>query len=296
MAIAYTVAAAGWKATISLEDPHQWAEGYLDRPWRDAPGTGPDNRVNARGPFGVPNLILALTTEGPWGNAKVAANFGRLQTARNTLAQADEFHWESRDTGSAWAVLAGVTFMLPQLGSKDQLMLEASHCDGMGKGCGGQGGGAADSPTAFERPGQYNEGLQRDDVDAYITKNGTGWSFHNTKWTSVAAQYRHYWAPLWRSNVMGSYMKIDTPSVAQAIDLDRGGRGDARVWDVGANLIWGQSRRTVEMGVELVYKNAKQDLPNGMTQADLNNLRNSPGVTDKDPSGWSVTGFIQRSW
>jgi hypothetical protein len=176
-------------------------------------------------------------------------------------------------------------------------MLEASHCNGMGKGCGGQGGGAADSPTAFERPGQYIEGLSRDDVDAYITANpGGGWSFHNTKWTAVAAQFRHYWAPLWRSNVMGSYMKIDTPSVAQTLDLDRGGRGDARVWDIGANLIWGQTRRTVEMGVEVLYKSTKQDLPNGQTQADLNALRGFAGHTDKDPSGWTVNGFIQRSW
>jgi hypothetical protein len=116
MAIAYTIAAAGWKAIISLEDPQQWSEGYSDRLYRDV--VGGDNRVNARGPFGMPNVVLALSTEGPWGNAKVAANIGRLQTARNALAGAGEFNWITRDTDTAWAVLGGVTFMLPQLGSK----------------------------------------------------------------------------------------------------------------------------------------------------------------------------------
>jgi hypothetical protein len=305
MTLSYTFAGAGWKAILALEDPQQWSEGYQDRPWRNDAGL--NGRVNSRGPFGMPNVVLALSTEGPWGSAKVSGNLGTLQTARNSLADSDpavnDFLWVNRDTGSAWAVLGGVTFMVPSLGSKDQLMLEATHCDGIGRACGGQGSGAADSPTAFERPGQYTQGLQRDDVDAYITGHGPGgWGYQNTVWNSFVAQYRHYWAPLWRSNIMGSYMKIDTPAVAKTLDLDRGGRGDAKVWDIGANLIWGQSRKTAEIGVEVAYKSLKQDLPNGMTQADLNGLRCptggtcAPGSTDKDPSGWMFMAFIQRNW
>src|SRR5688572_31621286 len=53
------------------------------------------------------------------------------------------------------------------------------------------------------------------DVDAYITGGGRGnnWNFHDTEWWGFAGQFRHYWAPLWRTNVMGSYQKIETPAI-----------------------------------------------------------------------------------
>jgi hypothetical protein len=203
-------------------------------------------------------------------------------------ARGDFFNHE---IGTAFALLAGVTFKVPSLGSGDQLMLEASYCDGVSHGCGGTGGGAANTSTEFERDGQYLEGLRRTDFDAYLVPDGSGgWDFENTKWMGVAAQYRHYWAPLWRTNIHGSYQKIKTPDIAKTMDLDDDGRGDARVWDIGANLIWGKSRQTAEIGVEVLYKSVKQDLPNGQTAADLD-----PGI-DVNPSGWTVNAFIQRAW
>jgi hypothetical protein len=64
--------------------------------------------------------------------------------------------------------------------------------------------------------------------------------------------------------------------------------GDAEVLDVALNLIWGRSRRTAEIGVEVLYKKVDQDLPTGSAPL--------PVGIDQNPSTWGVVGFIQRAW
>ncbi len=137
--------------------------------------------------------------------------------------------------------------------------MQAQYCDGVNAAC-GLNGGAANDPSSFERRGQFLDGLQRRfDVDAYATNRGgslTNYDFDSTKVWSVEAQLRHYWTPLLRSNLMASYIDIDVPNQVHRIV----GVGDASSWDVAANLIWGQSRRTAEIGVEVVYKQLDQDV------------------------------------
>ena len=295
MMITYTLPlGAGIKATIGLETTDQWTEDYiiLRPPAVDALAFGPFVG------FGGWDIVGSLSAEGPWGNAKIAGlwHFQQLAIADFTGRGADP--WSREHTSGAYGILGGITFMLPQLGQGDQLLLEAMYCKGVSHGCGGTGGGAANTATQFERSGQYLEGLQRFDVDGYIVANATGrgFSIADTKWWGFAGQFRHYWAPLWRTNIMGSYQKIETPAIAKRFNLEDGGLGDARVWDVGANLIWGRNRRTAEIGVELLYKSVNQDLPNGQTQRDINALRGVRGSTDVDPEGWTLNAFIQRSW
>jgi hypothetical protein len=289
MMIAYTLPfGGGTKATIALETTDQWTEGYTQF-------SGPEVTPGPFVGFGGWDIVGALSHEGAWGNAKIAGLWHFQQVA--TVSGGGVFN--SRDKSDAYGLLAGITFKLPQLGDGDQLMLEAGYCKGVSHGCGGTGGGATNDASQFERSGQYLDGLQRGDVDAYITGTGPGGRdlvFHDTKWWNVAAQLRHYWAPLWRSNLTATYQEIDTPAIAKTFNLEDGGKGDAKTWDIGANLIWGRSRRTAEIGIEVIYKKLDQDLPNGQTQADINALRGVPGVTDVNPDGWIVTGFIQRSW
>lgn len=292
MIVAYTMPfGAGTKATIALESTSQWTEGYNDA-LLDNIGTGSVEDGPFRF-FGGFDVVGALTTQGSWGDAKLAGLLHFQQTNRLTN---NGLFLTDNDVGTGFGLLAGVTFKLPSMGSDDQLLLEATHCSGVSHACGGSGGGAANSPTSFERPGHYLDGLQREDFDAYLVPAGAGWDFENVTWTGGVAQLRHYWSPLWRSNLTGTVQRIKTPAVAKTLNIDDGGRGDATIWDIGANLIWGKSRKTAEIGVEVVYKNVSQDLPNGMTQADVNALRGIPGTTDVNPSGWLVGGFIQRSW
>ena len=285
MQITYTFSApGGLKATLGLEDSNQWDGGIDDftgfRTGSTAIG------VSDGGPQRFYDIVGTLSTEQSWGSAKVAGivHFGHTSADLNGNGAADD-----NDQHVGWAVLGGVTFLLPMLGPKDQLLLQAQYCDGVNGAC-GLNAGAAATPTSFERGGQFLSGLQRGwEADAYAVNSGSStrdWDYESTKVWSVEGQLRHYWTPLLRSNLMASYVDIDVPGAAAGFM----GVGDANTWDVAVNLIWGQSRRTAEIGVELVYKQVNQDV-SARTQRGADRL----GV-DTSPSGWALVGFIQRNW
>jgi Porin subfamily len=272
-------APGGFKATIGVEDSNAWESGAGSNMALQ------DLAVSTPGPNRFYDVVGTLSTEQAWGNAKLSA-----------AAHVTQVNWEDPNAGFGapdnngqnwgWAVLGGITFNLPTLGPKDQLLLESTYSDGA-VAYSGINGGADNNSTSFERVGQYLEGLQRNDVDTYAVRVGhDNWEFENTKVWTVAGQLRHYWAPLWRTNVMASYRNIDVPGKAANLT----GIGDATAWDVAANLIWGQSRKTAEIGVEAVYKSLSQDV-----SKDIQSFANTNGV-DTDPSGWAVSFFIQRAW
>jgi hypothetical protein len=274
-------APGGWTATIGVEESNQWNTGFGPRFATTNALTG----VTLGGWRGM-DVVGTLATEQPWGDAKIGGLAHLYQTNNGIVRESD---W-------AWAALAGITFKLPTLGDRDQILFQANWCNGVIQGCGIQGG-SSNTLTSFERSGQYLEGLQRTDVDAYLVPSGTGWNFEKVKAWSVAAQLRHYWAPLWRSNLTWTYTKVNVPAAGEGLlapagtgTLANGFRGDASAWDVGANLIWGRSRQTAEIGVEVIYKSVKQTLPRDTTIANL------PPGTDVDPSGWIFNAFLQRNW
>jgi len=245
--------------------------------------------INAlsNGPNRLYDVIGSVSTEQSWGNAKLSGAVHFTQTNADLLPRGagPDGTQDTNETNTGWAVLGGVTFNLPWLGPKDQLLLEATYSDGA-VAFSGINGGADNDTTSFERSGQYLSGLQRNDPDTYAFANGNTWDFDNTKVWTVAGQLRHYWAPLWRTNVMASYRNISVPERAFLVT----GVGDAKAWDVAANLIWGQSRKTAEIGIEAVYKSVKQDLSQSVIdQAVAQHL-------DTNPSGWAVSMFIQRAW
>jgi hypothetical protein len=279
MQVTYVFTApGGFKATIGLEDSTPWIAGngfIVANPGLPTIITGPQRAYD---------VVASVSTEQSWGSAKLAAGLHHTAAAASlnppgsagdSAPDISEFHW-------GFGLLAGVTFNLPALGPKDQLLLQATYCDGATAYC-GLNGGAENNLTTFERSGTFLAGLQRNDVDVFIRRAGGTIDFESTKAWSVVGQLRHYWAPLWRSNLMAGYRDIDVPALAH----NRGLLGDASAWDVAANLIWGQSRRTAEIGVEVVYKSVNQDLPRGVAV---------PRRVDEDPSGWGVVGFIQRNW
>ena len=219
-------------------------------------------------------IVSSLSTEQSWGDGKLAVMLDPLATQNGV----------HREVKWGWAALAGITLNLPQLGPKDQVMFQAVYCDGVVKNACLQ-----KNLSIFDDNGFVIEGLQRKDVAAFLTPDGTGgWKTNTTKITSLAAQYRHYWAPLCRSNITGSYAIVNTPDVAHTALLKNGGLGNARGWDAALNLIWGESRKTAEIGTEVMWKSLQQDLP----------LAGSVIVSpyEKDPKGWAATTWIKRSW
>jgi hypothetical protein len=283
----------GLKATIGLEDSTAWASGGGD--FVDAQTTS--NFNVGLGPQRRYDIVGTLSTEQPWGSAKVAGAIHFTQTNADVMTTPPTGR-PGRDTteiNTGWGLLAGITFKMPWLGENDQLLLQASACDGAIAYCGISSGASASS-TSFERAGQFLHGLQRGDVDTYVVSAGPGgtWDFENVSGVALAGQLRHYWAPLWRSNLMASYTWIDVPDVASTILWANGGRVDAQVFDIAANLIWGRSRRTLEIGVEVMYKTLKND-PMPATLFPAPPDPRFPFV-DRNPDGWAVVGFVQRAW
>jgi hypothetical protein len=273
-------APGGLKATIGVEDSSAWQSGFA--PFVSLGGI----KDLSSGPNRLYDVIGTISTEQSWGNAKLsgAAHFTQTNADLGGPGGPDGTP-DTNEINTGWAVLAGVTFNLPMLGPKDQLLLESTYSDGA-VAFSGINGGADNDTTSFERIGQFLSGLQRNDPDTYAFANGSTWDFETTKVWTVAGQLRHYWAPLWRSNVMASYRHISVPDRAFLVT----GIGDAKAWDVAANLIWGQSRKTAEIGIEAVFKSVKQDLSDSViSDAQFRHL-------DTNPSGWAVSMFIQRAW
>jgi hypothetical protein len=270
-------APGGLKATIGLEDTGAWNSGagvFTDLTSVHNLSVGPTRRYD---------IIGSISTDQSWGNAKLSGAIHWQETNGDIDGNGAP---DTTEIGTGWAVLAGVTFNLPMLGPKDQLLLEATYSDGA-VAYSGINGGAENDFTSFERRGQFLSGLQNFWItDTFAVDSGNTWDFKNVKAWSVNAQLRHYWSPLWRSNLMAGYHKADLPGGA----LNAIGFGDTSAWDVAANLIWGQSRKTAEIGIEAVYKSTQQDVRKDIAQAAAKN-----GL-DTDPSGWAVSMFIQRAW
>jgi hypothetical protein len=287
-------APGGFKATIGVEDSSAWASGagsFFDLTTNGSSASvGPNRRYD---------IIGSLSTEQAWGNAKLSGAVHFNQTNNDTDPLGPNGIPDDSKIGTGWAVLGGITFNLPWLGPKDQLLLEATYSDGA-VAFSGINGGAENDFVAFERRGQYLSGLQDSSAvpDAFLINNGPGnYSIENNKAWSVAGQLRHYWSPMWRSNLMASYHAVDMPSIAcngPNRTPAQGGAGqgwcDPKAWDVGFNLIWGQSRKTVEMGFEAAYKSTQVDASPAMERFAARN------GYDVNPSGWVVSLFIQRAW
>ncbi|MEX0841567.1 MAG: porin [Xanthobacteraceae bacterium] len=294
MQVTYEFSApGGFTATIGLENPNYSIPAlvYADT---DITGTGAEYAV---GPEAMWDVVGTLAIEQSWGSAKLAGAIHQISVIAvngggSALSNTCSFGGVSatcateRETG--WAVLAGVTFNLPQLGSGDQILLQATHSDGA-TAYGGVNDGADVSMTGGARDGLFAGGFLNDYGDAFASPNVTGTDIvlEKVKVTSVLGELRHYWTPMLRSNLAASWTKVDAGPISCATSASSGGRCDATAVDVALNLIWGKSRQTAEIGVEVMYKTVRQDLSLGTVL---------PVGIDEDPELLAVGAFISRSW
>jgi hypothetical protein len=65
------------------------------------------------------------------------------------------------------------------------------------------------------------------------------------------AGYQHYFSDEWHANVFGSFLEIHNPSAAQLLSA---GADNARVWDLGTDLVW-SPKKGFDITGEVVYTN-----------------------------------------
>lgn len=272
----------GLQATIGIEDNSAWSNGVVDI------SAGVAGSVSGTGPQRMYDVVASLSTEQSWGTAKLSGIIHQITSNNGSTSLTTSFD----ETEIGWGVQGGISFNLPTIGAGDRLLLQAAYGDGVIAAGGVQAGGRG-TLTTFAESGQYLDGLMYSVPDAYAVSDGTatGWDLEKVKAWSILGSFRHYWSPMWRTNIVASYQAVDVPAAATTGTLAGGSRGDATSWDIGANLIWGKSRQTVEIGVEVLYAQTDIDLPAGTTAASL-----PGGNTDISPESWLFAAFIQRAW
>jgi hypothetical protein len=230
-----------------------------------------------------------LVPTGPSGATVCPSGTGVLVTNLGPPAGAPCAQTGAVNVQLGWAAQAGITFKLPALGAKDQLLLQAVYADGATDYTGWNQA----QITGMGNKGDWAGGLMRDDRDAIAINNGDG-SFRMEKEKSwaITAQLRHYWAPLWRSNFMFNYADITPGTTTQNTDWTLGGLGKANKVTAGVNLIWGNKPKTSEIGLEVLYQKANQT------------LASAPGVAPTPlpagivPNGdnWTMHLAWERAW
>jgi hypothetical protein len=263
-------AAGGLSGSIGFEDPlkHFGKGSYSTNQAGLAPSVNSPGGVAVNnGPYRWWDVVGALNWEQDWGNIAVrgalhqisliatggSALFTPACPAGPLVCVAEK----PTLTSSGFALLAGVTFKLPSLGSKDQIVFQFIYGDGaldyVGFSQTAITGAQGDTQS-------WVGGLMRDDHDAIAISNGDGtFRIEKEKAWSGTAQYRHYWAPDLRSNIMVNYAEVTPGAVTQNTDWSLGGLGKANRTGIGANIIWGTSK-TSELSLEAMYVQSRQTL------------------------------------
>lgn len=238
--LAYTFSFGnGFSATLSVEDG-------LERR---------SNNFIVGGPFATgldyagqraPDVVANLKYAGTWGTAQLSGAVHQIRS-NNLFTNAAGFS-DFPDTEYGFAVAATVGVNLPALAPGDALWFAATYADGALTYLDGGNSGSIISPRT-DLLGN-NIGL----VDAYVNtlsgdlKKGRGWS--------LAGGLRHYWTPQIRSNLFGSYLRVNYSGGAAFVDASgvTVGLPDFSEYRVGANIFW-QPVSGLDLGVEVIYAN-----------------------------------------
>jgi hypothetical protein len=259
--LAYTATfGGGFSATLSIEDPSA-------RSW----GVGRSYNGLAVAATGAkyPDVIGALRVDQGWGSAQLSGAWGHRTTQAGTFPGA----WHK--DYNAWAVKAGVKINLPMLAAGDELYLEATYARGAADYLGGVPGIAY---SGYQAP--YYSTI------AYLpSAAATNYSISMNKGWSAMAAFQHYWAPSFRTVLMGSYLDVDYDSVAKNVYGLRKGNE----WRVGGMAIWSPVKG-MDIGLELIYAKVHNSVTPAMAAA----IR-AAGLK-KDPDSFEARLRIQRNF
>ena len=239
------------------------------------------------GPASWPALVGNIRLDQAWGTAQImgavvqnsavvsnATVFGKPGTATGLTYPAAGYdnpllagggNDGGNVTKTGWSVGFGVKFNLPTLAPGDTFYFTAAYSDGDLDHL-----QTYSTSASLANIGREFTGLIRSDRNMWVvpatigtnsfgqpvvtsvsTDSETGWS--------IAGIYTHYWAPTWRSNFLGSYLHLNTPSAVKNTDWTLGGLSDATLWQAGTSLVWSPTK-DFDIGLEFIYARLNQDL------------------------------------
>jgi len=285
--LAYTATfGGGFSATIALENRAELTNSNSVNTLGANPFTA---TAATAGPIAqrLPALVGNVRIDQSWGSAMLSgvvlentATFGNANLA--VVGNAGPL---VRSTG--WAVSGGLKVNLPMIAAGDSIQVWAGYGVGALDYVVGPGMNAGSTATT----GNFLGGFLRSDrnvtlfcVNAACTIGGS----EQTKAWSIAGILTHYWTPSLRSNLIGSYLRIDPGSVTQNTAWSQGGLSRANVWTAVGQLIWSPVRN-FDIGVELSYARLNQNLPLSVP-AGLGVLANV------NPNNWSGRMRVERSF
>ena len=277
--LAYTASfGQGFSATVSLEDPvRRRVPGILHSNAGGVPGALGLAGVNYGG-VQMPDLVANLSLSQSWGNARLAVALHDLRTNSLVSNAAGALVRPTSQVG--WAVLGGVEFNLPQLGSGSSIWLQGTYSDGANNYA-AHGGGAFNGRQLNFTP-----------ANAYI--NGVTGSMGTTKIWGVSAGLTHNWTPQWRSQLQANYQQVRLPGWAQiqavggVLPAHNASSQGYDLWAIGHTLTWTPVSGLAFMGeVQYAQAQAKQ-------RAFVNN--NAVVAPRRTSDIWSATLRIQRSF
>jgi hypothetical protein len=243
---AYTAQSGGFSATASAEDP-------TTRRIGDSSGDTLSTNVNPAnaktaayltyGSLNAPDVVGNLRYDGNWGAAQVAGALHEVNSAPIGLAGGTLPVGYTPATVWGGALDAGVKINLNSLGPGDTMTAQVSWDRG-----------AADYTNAWSYwSGTSNLYFKNLNIsvpanDAFVLPDG---SIGLSQAIGGFLGYQHFWTPLLRSSVLGSYLQIREPSAALALSAST---TDATLWDVGFNTVWSPVKE-LDIGAEVLYTN-----------------------------------------
>lgn len=260
--LAYTATfGSGFSATISLED-RTTGTGARDsfavtttsianaRVRTNADGTATlttldFGRTVPIGGQDFPDIVASLRVDQGWGSAQLSGAFRQNRVTALTYTQPGQDPSVVAGTRGGddygWAIQGGVKVNLPMLAAGDYLWLQAAYADGA-LGYIGYGGTAG-----IGRLPQISAADIGFDPLTGQVKNSTGFS--------LVAGLRHFWMPILRSELYGSYSELNLAHSARAAFY--GDNAVVRSLNpkeliVAGNLIWSPVSG-LDLGVEVVY-------------------------------------------
>lgn len=261
----------GFSATVSLEDgTERSVNNDLDFPLFGAGSPTPvfPPIASTYGGERMPDVVANIRYTGTWGGAQLSGALHQIRDVSAGIATVDGVtgpfinpitglpNPAFADTDYGFALAAHGYANVPALGEGDAVWISATYTDGaIGYLNTGQAGSIS---NAFISAGS----LAMPFTDAFVDPF-TG-EFKTNKAYSIAGGLNHNWTPAIQTNVFGSWMRFDAPSIAQyavpttTATLAAGTAGtttglvDFDEYRVGANVIWTPVKDFL-IGVEALY-------------------------------------------
>ncbi|MGF3026072.1 porin [Methylobacterium aquaticum] len=229
----------------------------------------------------MPDFVGALRYDAAWGSAQLSAavhelnagNASTVLTFGGATIPAGSVVTPRINTEYGWAVQGGLKFNLPFIAPGDSLYLQGSYGEGAQLYTGYSSYIGSYTASAGNTQGAPFATFFTDAVVNPLT----GKMELSTSWT-VVGSYLHYWAPEWRSAVIGSYGEMSFGKTSRNLlgGLNFNGLGNpvnsggvalfgATLRDTsqivaGASLIWSPVK-DLDIGVEGLYN--RVDIKNG---------------------------------